>query len=301
VLRAVLLSEPGSGSTTFVGLLYLAQTRLATERADAFRFSAPPESIRRLSALYASLVAGEFPGALPPEDAAQVRFEMAFHPPGRWRPFRGRTAFDLRYRAEFRWVRSGFDALAGALEAGRAVPGNIGDLRGCTTPIFLLDASTPYVTDPTGGATVPLRDAAMARILREVLHNRSASEGAASVRLHPMIVFTKLDARTREIVPGLPRGEPPDEDVLLAERARIGRGLMDSLIPETSKFCRTAAPNVDEPVPFFSYVRPITQPGTGTGGLVTRTLPDHRQEPVYPSSQYRALIDRLGVLCRDEP
>jgi hypothetical protein len=301
VLRTVLLAEPGAGSTTFVGLLYLAQTRLATERADAFRFSSPPESIRHLSVLYEQLVAGEFPAPLAPEAVPQIRLDMAYSSPTHWSPFHRATAFEARSRAECRWIRAGFDAVASALEGGGSGPGTDVDLRTSTAPIFLLDPRHPDGAAGVGGAAPSNRDAAILRILKELARGRGPGGTTAPSRLHPLFVITKTDALPEDLAPTVRRKDLLDEDLPAVEGARIGRVLIDALVPQSVGFCRSSGPTVGEPAVFLSYVRGTVGPASGADRVLTRTLPDHRHEPVYPFNQYRALVDHLGDLAGHGP
>jgi hypothetical protein len=298
MLPAALLSEPGTGGTTFVGLFYLAQTRLATEHGDTFRFSTPPMSMQRLSPLYEQLVAGDFPRPLAPEDAAQIRFEMAFDEPRHRGLFHSGAEFEPKYRAECRWVRSGFDEILAALETGRDVAGAFGSLAGCTTPIFLLEArpSAP----PAGAAPRPARDVLISKIL-EALALRSAPNWAPDRRrLHPAFVFARIDSVPEDLVPGISHGDLLDEDVLLREGARLGHSLVETLLPQTASFCRSSAVNVAEPTVYFSYLREAPGSDLKARHLLTRTLPDHHHEPVYPFTQFRQLIDHLGELGRED-
>jgi hypothetical protein len=301
VLRTVLLAEPGAGSTTFVGLLYLAQTRLATERADAFRFSSPPESIRHLSVLYEQLVAGEFPAPLAPEAVPQIRLDMAYSSPTHWSPFHRATTFEARYRAECRWIRSGFDAVATALEGGASVPGTDVDLRSSTAPIFLLDPRHPDGGPEVGAAAASNRDDAILRILKELARGPGPRGTTVPGRLHPLFVITKSDVLPEDLAPTVRRRDLLDDDLPAIEGARIGRLLIDALAPQSAGFCRSSGPNVGEPSVFLSYVRGTVAPASGANRILTRTLPDHRHEPVYPFSQYRALVDHLGDLAGHEP
>jgi len=299
VLPATLISEPGTGGTTFVGLFYLAQTRLATERSGAFRFSAPPMSMQRLSPLYEQLVAGEFPRPLPPEEAAQIRFEMAFGESRPWGPFRSETKFEPKYRAECRWVRSGFDEILTALDTGRDVAGALGNLAGCTTPIFVLDArpSAPPASAPPRGA----RDAVISKILEALARRTTPNWASDRRRLHPAFVFARIDSSPNDLAPTVSHGDLLDEKVLLTEGARIGSSLVEALLPQTASFCRSSAANVAEPTVFFSYLREAPGSDPTNRRLVMRTLPDHHHEPVYPFTQFRQLIGHLEELCREEP
>lgn len=297
MLQSVLIAEPGSGSTTFVGLLYLAQTRLSTERLDSFRFSAPPEALARLSPIYAELLAGNFPRSLAPEDAAQIRLDMAYRPPPGWRPFRREIEFEPKFRAECRWVRAPFEAVALALEGTRPDPAMLASLTGPTTVIFVLDPSSD---GPDAPAATSARDGAMERILQQLSQRRGADGGRLSGCLHPLFVITKLDALPDPVTPKISRRDLVDEDRLRSSGPKIGRSLLEALAPRTSAFCRSNAGRVDAPVVFFSYVRPTAGTGPGTSGLETQTLPDKRHEPVYPFSQYRGLIGHLGDLAARE-
>jgi hypothetical protein len=298
MLQAVLITEPGSGGTSFTGLFYLAQTRITTERPDEFRFSAPPESIQRLSSLYQHLVAGEFPAPLAPEDAARIRFEMAYNPPGHGRLFHRGPSFEPRYRAECRWVRAGLDAVARTLEGGPAEPGVLSALSGCTVPIFVLDPRRP--DPPAGGppATSSLRDDALARVVRELGRIGGISGITAKKRLRPVVVFTKLDDLPDAVAPMVRRSDILDDTRLAAVAPRLGRALLESVVPRSATVVRTLGATVDEPVAFLSYVRAVS--GAGGAHLATRTLPDHRSEPVYPFPQFRAMVDHLGALAEAE-
>ncbi len=300
MIRAALLSEPGSGSTTFVGLLYLAQTRIATERADNFRFSAPPDSLRRLSVLYEQLVSGEFPRSLAPEEASQVRFEMGFSPPARWNPLHRGAGFEPRFRAECRWAHAGFDAMNRCLQTGHAEPGVIPDLRTSTAPIFVIDPLSPEPSPGTSPSDTT-RDHAVATILHELLPAATPGRTAPGTRLHPAFVFTKLDSLPDGRIPAVRGGDLVDDDRLASEGARIGKALIDALLPQTAEFCRSVGTLMDAPVTFLSHAVALPGSDGGVPRLATRTLPDHRHEPVYPLGQFRALIDHLGGLARLEP
>gem|GEM_PF-4062337 len=301
MLRAVLLSEPGSGATTFVGLFYVALTRLASERGDSFRFTAPPESLRRLSALYEPLVAGEFPGSLGPDAAAEIRFELAFSPPAAWRPFHRNTGFDPRFRVDCRWNGAGAASAARLLQGAPAPPGAVNDLLSCTAPIFLVDPRPTEGPGGSGPSTASDRDAAVVAVLTELARSGGTVPAPTTRHLHPIFVFTRLDGIPEEVAPSVPRGDPLDEDRLRTDGPRIGRELIDACLPRSRDLCRSRSERIDEPVSFFSYARPVPGAEGGTRHLQLRTLPNHRPEPVYPFTQFRSLIDHLGDLAQREP
>ncbi len=183
--------------------------------------------------------------------------------------------------------------MARVLEGGTATPAVPGDLVGCSTPIFVLDPTRAAPATVSDGPAVPSRDDSILRILRALGGAPGTGSRAPSPRLDPIFVFTRLDALPEGLSSKLPRGNLLDEDHLTDARDQIGRTLMDAVAPRSGAFCRARSPSAGSPAVFLSYARA----DSGSGRLLTRTLPDHRQEPVYPFTQFRGLVDHLGALA----
>ena len=77
-MPAAILGDRASGKTTFLGLLYAAQVAYGTGKADTFRFSATPTSLKYMSAVYQNMKDGMFPSATLKDEMSLVEFIFGY-------------------------------------------------------------------------------------------------------------------------------------------------------------------------------------------------------------------------------
>src|SRR5881628_677556 len=77
VPRVVIVGDRNSGKTTFLGLLYAAQVKFGSEKADDFRFHASFESLDEVSGVFQRLMSGAFPDSATKEGIREVTFRLS--------------------------------------------------------------------------------------------------------------------------------------------------------------------------------------------------------------------------------
>jgi hypothetical protein len=297
-LSAVVLAEPGAGSTTFLGLMYAAMVRLGTERTDRFRFTSPPESMTRLARLYAQLMTGELPETPTDADVTELRVELAFRrPPSPWDRLRGDHGFDPADRVGCRWVRMGFESLGGTLRGQGPGTAMSAGITTCRVPIIVLPAtsSSPSAVPPEA------RDIQLRAVLEALAPSLPSGRRPATGGLHPIVVFTRVDGLPTDELRRFGLDSSLDETTLRNARGPLGQALMERLIPLTHALCVSPNRGMEVPEVFFSYLRVERDNADGSARLAMRTTADHHREPIYPVGEYRGVIERLGVLARSAP
>src|SRR5438552_6359157 len=76
--RVVIVGDRNSGKTTFLGLLYAAQVKFGSDKADGFRFHAAFESLDEISGVFQRLMSGSFPDAATKEGVREVSFRFGY-------------------------------------------------------------------------------------------------------------------------------------------------------------------------------------------------------------------------------
>src|SRR5881397_2746981 len=77
-MPCAVLGDRASGKTTFLGLLYAAQVHYGTGLQDSFRFSASPQSLKYMSAVYQNMKDGYFPSATLKDEMSLVEFIFGY-------------------------------------------------------------------------------------------------------------------------------------------------------------------------------------------------------------------------------
>src|SRR2546426_1445892 len=75
--RVVIVGDRNSGKTTFLGLLYAAQVKCDSDKADGFRFHAAFESLDEISGVFQRLMSGSFPDAATKEVVRELAVRFA--------------------------------------------------------------------------------------------------------------------------------------------------------------------------------------------------------------------------------
>src|SRR5213083_2575038 len=123
VPRVVIVGDRNSGKTTFLGLLYAAQVKFGSDKADDFRFHASFESLDEISGVFQRLMSGAFPDSATKEGVREITFRLAKQRP-KLGIFSRRTKTSASDDSElFRLIllKSFEDEVARSLEPGSAI------------------------------------------------------------------------------------------------------------------------------------------------------------------------------------
>jgi len=299
VTSALVVGEPNSGRTTFVGLLYTAVVRFGTEEADRFRFSAERESILRLEAIYGALGAGRFPEADLLREDEPLRFVFGFR----------RGGFG-RGDGEFESVPVHVGGMAADEVAELGVHAPVLDdttRRLLQSPVVIAlvnAAALPPAPGGIDGLPIARYDLELAGTLETVARYLGIQRSRKARRLFPLFVLTQFDRVPEGTLRAL--GAPASEPTAWSkvDRAAFGDRILDAHLPETARFLRrgrearvVSAP----PVWFFSELA-LEQDKAGETRIRRRSrIPLGGWEPEYPYEEYRALLLELAHRARLAP
>ncbi|MGB6500705.1 MAG: hypothetical protein WBG19_04820 [Thermoplasmata archaeon] len=296
---ALVVGGRGAGLSTFLGLLYTAEVRLGSEKADEFRFHVDRESIRRLEAIYGELGDGRFPESEVDWARTPLTFLFGFKRSGMRRVLpRGATP-DLEFRP-FRVEIGGFATDEVAELSGRdaVLDATTRRLLGSHILVPILDAT--LLPEDEGEPTDRLgrEDRQLAQAFDLVLRFVSAERDRRARRLFPLFVMTKCDrlppAAARRL--GAPHGPPPTWSP--EARAAFGAKVLSELLPETARMLATPRARkveIADPRWFFSEVG--TEERSASRIRRRWKTPVGGWEPEYPFEEYHALLDRLGEIA----
>src|SRR5713226_3579785 len=76
MLRVVIVGDPESGKTTFLGLLYATEVKSGSDKADSLRFHAPLESLEAITLVYQQLMSGSFPDPVTKQAVDGIDFQL---------------------------------------------------------------------------------------------------------------------------------------------------------------------------------------------------------------------------------
>jgi hypothetical protein len=296
---AIVVGEPRSGRTTFVGLLYTAVVRFGTEEADRFRFSAERESIRRLEAIYGSLGAGRFPDGDVDREGEPLRFVFGFRRTGFGRWGRGGVTGD----AEFDTVPVHVGGMPAeeVAEVGEHVP-VLDDatrrlLRSPVVIALINAASLPPEPGGIDGLGIARYDLELARTFETISRFVGGERNRKARRLYPVFVLTQFDRIPEATLRAL--HAPPEEPSKWSkvDRVNFGTSLLEVHLPETGRFLqrgRDARVTVAPVIWFFSGL--ATEEVGGDAPRIRRRsrVPLGGWEPEYPYEEYRSLLLELG-------
>ncbi|MCI4360248.1 MAG: hypothetical protein L3J91_00935 [Thermoplasmata archaeon] len=302
---ALVLGEPGSGLTTFVGLLYAAQVRLGIDDADEFRFSADRESIRWIGEIYSSLTDGRFPDAGADGEQPPLSFVLGFRR-GRLRGLARRAVSE---DGEFDTVRLQVGGLLAAdiaeLERHDAVL-DAGTRRLLRSPVVvpLIDATRLAGSgSETDDRPMARYDRVLAGTLTVLGKFLAAEPDRRARRMYPVLVVTKFDRISAAALRRLGAPSGPPDGWTTPERHEVGNRLLTDDLPATRKvLCErgSMAARVDPPSWYFS--RLTTEERGGETRIARRPRPPlGGWEPDYPFEEYRSFLLRLGELAHRQP
>ena len=302
----LVIGSHGCGLTTFVGLLYTAQVRFATEVGERFRFHADRASLHQLQSVYADLGAGRFPTQDVDWDEHALSFVLYF------RSGRGFSLFERRGpgrvpagAVEIRVGGISTEEVAELHDHDALVTEGTRQLLHAQVVVALLDAGRLVAEAGAPGAYLRTEtDRQLAAALDLVGTYRAVEPKRAARVLHPLFVVTKADRWSSEVQAqlGAPSGPPVGWSAEV--RSRVGDARLARHLPTAHRWLTTYGGKPTLSIApsrwFFSLVK--VEEGGETPRIARRSrIPVGGWEPEYPYSEYRALLEHLGALSEHLP
>jgi len=297
VPRVVIVGDRNSGKTTFLGLLYTAQVKSGSDKADAFRFHAGFESVDEVTGVFERLMSGSFPDSAAKEGVRDVSFRLGYRRPGRGILSRQRSkGWGSDAFVSFRLIvlKAFENEMARPGEGSSVTDATLRDALGSEAMVIVVDATklTAADKDPQ---LVPLRkfDAAVDSLLTSIQHSRA--HGAQTV-FHPIFMFSKFDRVNPEALRLANLEDAPPGVKKKGPRAAYAKALLDRNLPKTMARVRSRerrGMEFAEPSYFFSWVRTDDAVRGGAERVRLRRSGAVGWEPDYSSDEYLAFLERL--------
>jgi len=301
VPRVVIVGNRNSGKTTFLGLLYAAQVKFGSEKADDFRFHASFESLDEISGVFQRLMSGAFPDSATKEGVREIAFRLSPPRPGLGILSRRRRTAVSNNADLFRLtlLKSFEDDVARSLEPGSSVGlMTLNEALTSDAVVIMVDATELAVADEAARlAPMAKFDAAVEALLTAV--QRSRAHGAAT-SLQPIFVFSKFDRVGPDSLRLLNLESAPPDVRKRGPHAAYGKALADRNMPKTIAAIEARKDRglrFGAPAYFFSWVR-TDHPTAGRGEKIRlRHSGAVGWEPDFSSDEYLAFLTCLGDLA----
>ncbi len=293
--QAIIISDRGSGVTTFLGLLYAALVRWGSRAEEGFGVHASPRSIRALKDVYACLMEGHFPSEAVKYRRTDLSFVLGYSSLGRgWLSAPHRPS-------ELALHVTSLESIAELQGQGFVWDQGLRERLASQVVVLLVDASRIPV-DPaalTERSFHPWRkfDAMAGSALALLETYQRTDRLRRRARIHPIVVLTKLDLLPRELRVGTLGGIVPSP-IATAARAAWGEDLLASRLPQTWGVLTEGGHGVrfERPLWFTSWV------GVESGSEGERRVRRRQTaavggwEPEYPYNEFESLLAHLQKL-----
>jgi len=299
--RVVIVGNRNSGKTTFLGLLYAAQVKFGSEKADDFRFHASFESLDEISGVFQRLMSGAFPDSATKEGVREIAFRLS---PRRSRlgilSRRGRNPVsDNADLFRLILLKSFEDDVARSLEPGSSIGHmTLTEALISDAVVIMVDATELAVADGDAPlAPMAKLDAAVEALLTQIQRSRAHSAAAS---LQPIFVFSKFDRVDPDSLLLVNLESAPPDVRKRGPHAAYGKALADRNMPKTIAAIeprRDRGLRFGTPAYFFSWVR-TDHPVSGRGEKIRlRHSGAVGWEPDFSSDEYLAFLTALGDLA----
>ncbi len=300
----VIVGDRASGKTTFLALLYAAQVKSGSDRADDFRFHVAFESIDEISGVFQQVMSGTFPDSAAKEGIRGITFHLGYRKSGlgilsrlRSRGWTPGTPASLRF-VLLRNLEEEMDRFRKGSSLANAM---LRDVLDSEAIAILVDGRTLALADEDRQLdAIGKYDGAVEALLTAM----QGSRGRGSRRsLHPIFVFTKFDSVDPKALHAANVEGTPPEAKKTGHRTAYANALLDHNLPNT--MARVRAPNprgatFTTPSYFFSWVR--TDPAASSGRrerIRLRRSDGGGWEPDYSKDEYLALLECFWEIARD--
>jgi len=297
VPRVVIVGDRNSGKTTFLGLLYAAQVKSGSDKADDFRFHASFESMDEITGAFQRLMSGGFPDAATKEGLREVTFRLGYRRAGLGRLSRQRAkawTVDGFVSFQLMILRAFEDEVTRSREGGSIGDATLRDALNCDGMVIMVDAGK-LATEDDGDREAPLGkvDLAVESLMTAIQHSRAHGPGST---LYPIFMFSKFDRVAPDALRLVDVEDEPPRINKKGARAVYASALLDRNLPRTMAKIRSrerrgiefAAPSF-----FFSWVR-TENAGSGRVERVRlRRSGAIGWEPDYSSDEYLGFLECL--------
>jgi len=295
MLQVVIVGDRDCGRTTFLGLLYVAQVKSGSDRADRFRFHATIDSMEEISALFQRLMSGSFPDAATKEGIHEMSVHLGY---------RGRGAkilSGLRSRewnpedyatVRFLLPRTLDEDVSRFLNGSSMAGDNLRDNLEGDAVVILVD-STKLGSNGSDEQEGPMDqyDAAVEAFLRA--NERWRARGDRTP-LYPIFVLSKFDRVNRKVLRAAKVEDTPPPAGKKGPRAAYAEALLGHNLPRTLKKVKARARTglaFAPPTYFFSWLGVEKASGGRSERIRLRETPTSGWEPEYSRDEYLALLE----------
>ena len=301
--RVVIVGDRNSGKTTFLGLLYAAQVKFGSDKADGFRFHAAFESLDEISGVFQRLMSGSFPDAATKEGIREIAFRLSY-PKTRLgvlsrRRSRGASP-DPSASFQLILLRSFEDEVARWRSGGSVAHGTLSGALTSDAIVIMVDATSLAVADEEGElVALGKYDEAVEALLLATKRSRDQAEGKL---LYPIFVFTKFDRVDPKVLRRVKLEADPPEVNKKGSHADYAKRLVDRSMPKTMAAIRSGGRRglqFSTPSYFFSWVRTDAPVPGRAERIRLRRSGAVGWEPDYPSDEYLAFLECLGEIAAD--
>ena len=299
----MIVGDRASGKTTFLALLYAAQVKSGSNRADDFRFHVAFESIDEISGVFQQVMSGTFPDSAVKEGIRGITFHLGYRKSGlgilsrlRSRGWTPGTPASLRF-VLLRNLEEEMDRFRKGSSLTNAM---LRDVLDCEAIAILVDGRTLALADEDRQlGALGKYDGAVEALLTAM----QGSRGRGSRRsLHPIFVFTKFDSVDPKALHAANVDGAPPEVKKTGLRTAYADALLDHNLPNT--MARVRAPNprgatFTTPSYFFSWVRTDAAATGRRERIRLRRSEGGGWEPDYSKDEYLALLGCFWEIARD--
>src|SRR5436309_2396265 len=238
--RVVIVGDRNSGKTTFLGLLYAAQVKFGSDKADGFRFHAAFESLDEISGVFQRLMSGSFPDAATKEGVREIAFRLSHRRTGLGilsrRKARGSSS---ESSASFQLIllKSFEDEMAGSGDRGSVDQRTLSSALTGDAIVIMVDATSLAAADEEGElAPLGKYDEAVASLLMAIQRSRDQAQDKF---LHPIFVLTKFDQVDPEVLRRVYLDAAPPDVSKKEPHAEHAKRLVNPTMPKTIAANRT--------------------------------------------------------------
>jgi hypothetical protein len=294
VPRIVIVGDRNSGKTTFLGLLYTAQVKSGSDKADDFRFHAAFESLDEISGVFQRLMSGSFPDSATKEGIREITFRLGYRRLGRGIFSRRRSegwASDSSVAFQLIVVKSFEDDVARHREGSSIADATLRNVIGSDAIVIMVDATKLVVADDAEHRPLGKYDAAMESLLTAIQRSRAHAE---STVVHPIFVFSKFDKVEPDALHRANLDRAPPAVRKKGAREAFAKALLDPNLPKTMAKVRARERRGLEfatPSYFFSWVRTDETASSRSEKVRLRRSGPVGWEPDYSSDEYVAFLE----------
>jgi hypothetical protein len=299
--HVVIVGDRDSGKTTFLSLLYAAQVKAGSDRADAFRFHADVDSLDEISDAFEQLMSGTFPDSVTKEGMHGLTFHLGYRRAGRSVLSRLRSrGWDAAASTalHFILVRNLGEEMSRFLRGSSITNADLREVLECDAVAILVD-STNVGRRPANGTVGPMEryDTAVESLLSAIQRSRPKGGGR---RIHPIVVFSKFDSVDPKALRAAKLDGAPPDVRKTGPRIAYAETLLESNLPRTMERFRSRegdAPRFAKPAYFFSSVRTEAATADRRAKIRLRRADGAGWEPDYSADEYRALLECLWTIA----